>query len=170
MNFFRQFEKSVVIRIFISAGLACVALLLFVVSNRTLTTSDGRDGSLPAISKAEVSSAVASTIDNEVDSVLARFKIERMWIRKKNVSMPNSSVNRIERHVMIPPDVIPVQMNYALNIMAQRFNGKAIASENLKENSVTIHIEMQGYIIQTIILKPNASLRRTETINKPAKV
>ena len=170
MNIFQRFEKSIIIRLLISAALACIALLLFVISNRTLTTSDGHDDTLPATTKAEVSSAVANTIDNQVDSVLARFNIERTWIKKKSVPVVNSAVNRIERHVMIPPDVIPVQMNHALNIMAQRFNGKAIASENLKENSVTIHIEMQGYIIQTLILKPNATLRRAENSSKPTRV
>jgi predicted RNA methylase len=169
MSFLQRFEKSIVIRLVISAGLACIALLLFIISNRTLTTSDGHDEALPATTKAEVSSAVANTIDVEVDSVLVRFNIERTWIRKKSVPVINSAVNRIERHIMIPPDIIPVQMNHALNIMAQRFNGKAIASENLKENSVTIHIEMQGYIIQTLVLKPNASLRRTENSSKPTR-
>ena len=61
---------------------------------------------------------------------------------------------------MIPPDVLPVQLNQALNSMARRYHGRAIASENLKENSVTIHIELEGYIVETIILRPSPELRR----------
>jgi len=39
-------------------------------------------------------------------------------------------------------------MNAAFNTMAKRYNGRAVASENLKENYVTIHIETGGSIVQ----------------------
>ena len=55
-----------------------------------------------------------------------------------------------------------ISLNVAFNQLAKRYDGRAIASENLKENTVTIHIEIEGYIIQTIIVKPTRDLQRTE--------
>ena len=115
---------------------------------------------------------IVADVDREVDTVMAHFRIERKWIRKQLIPIPNAEISRTERRIMIPPDVLPVQMNQALNSMARRYHGRAIASENLKENSVTIHIELEGYIVETIILRPSPELRpagaaRPPNVNPP---
>ncbi len=151
------------VRLVVSITLACVALGLFLMSRTSVGRPDRPSGS-------GLTPALVSSIDHDVDTLLAQFRIERAWIRKKVVTVPNSTVSRIERTVAIPGDVLPLQVNLAMNSMAKRYNGRAIASENLKENSVTIHIEMQGYVVQTIILKTNRDLRRSAEKKAETKV
>ena len=103
-------------------------------------------------------SELLARVDRDVDTVLARFNIEKEWMKKREI--PGSFVGRIERRVLIPPDVQSVQINLALNTMVRRYGGRAIASENLKENTIAIHIEFEGYILESLILKPSKELKR----------
>ena len=146
-------NKLLIIRVIMAVAIAGAALVFFFLSRSTVRQIEN--------AKETLSPAAVTNIDREVDTVLAHFRIERAWIRKSSVSIPNSSIVRIERRVAIPKDVIPVQMNVALSAMARRYSARAIASENLKENSVTIHIELSGFIVQTIILKTNPDLKRS---------
>ena len=160
MSIEKKFDKGVFVRLLVSAALAAGALSLFLVHRATLVQP-------PEVRQRTVREIVAD-VDREVDTVLAHFQIEKRWIRKQQIPIPNAEISRTERRVLIPPDVLPVQMNQVLNAMARRYHGRAIASENLKENSVTIHIELEGYIVQTIILKPSPELRR-EAEKEPQK-
>ncbi|MBI1806311.1 MAG: hypothetical protein HYR76_04575 [Ignavibacteria bacterium] len=147
-------DKPVIFRFFTSIALAGLALGLFFMSRP-------KQAKLPERLQHDIGEIVTG-VDRDVDSVLARFHIEKSWIRKKQVPVPNSTISRTERQVLIPHDVLPVQMTLAFNTMARRFDGRAIASENMKENSITIHIELEGYIVQTIILKPMVELKKSK--------
>jgi hypothetical protein len=110
----------------------------------------------------ELTPELAASLDREVDSVLARCNIERGWIKKSSVPIPNSRTELIERKVAIPADVLPVYVNVAMNLMAKRYNAKVIAYENMKDNTVTLHIEFNGTTVQKIILKATNALQRRE--------
>jgi hypothetical protein len=153
MKLTHRFEKGIFFRLLISVLLAGAAVTLFFLSRPVLVK--------PLDESKQELVTLLQEIDREVDTVLVRFKIEKNWIRKRQIPLTNSGIFRIERQVAILKDVIPVQINVALNTMARRYQGRAIASENLKENSVTIHIEVQGYIVQTVILKHMNQLQRT---------
>ena len=163
MTFIPKFEKPVIFRILLAIVLGCTALTLF------LTTRDREKHEERNGAKKELG-AVLADLDRDVDTVLARFGIEKEWIKKKHVPLLNSPLYRIERRVAIPPDVVPVQMNVAFNIMAQRYDGRAVASENLKENTVTVHIEVDGNVYQTIVLKPVRDLKRKASKEGQANV
>ena len=153
----KNFEKAVIFRLLLAAALGCAALVLFLLSmpNSERTPEQLRQefsASLPAI-------------DQEVDSVLSRFGIEREWVRKRQVTVPDQDFIRTERRVAVPPDVVPAIMNVAFNSMAHRFGGRAVATENIKDNTVTIHIEVQKVIVQTIILKTSQNLKKIDQKN-----
>lgn len=152
MNVTDKFDKAIIFRFLVSLALATAALVLFLMNRSTLDK--------PAEKRQRDVKEIVADVDREVDTVLAHFHIEKQWIRKQQIPIPNSQIKRTERKIIIPTDILPVQMNLMLNTMAKRYNGRAIASENLKENSVTIHIELEGYIVQTIILKPSIDLQR----------
>ncbi len=97
--------------------------------------------------------SLSRTIDAEVDSILSQFQIASKNIRKRTFTIPTTNLNRVERRVTIPSDVDPLHINQAMNIMAKQYDGRAIGSENMKDNTVTIHIKLDGYILETIILK-----------------
>jgi hypothetical protein len=149
----QRFEKSIIFRFLVILAMICITFGFLRVSLSSATAqSKPIQQNLSAISK---------EIDQQVDSVLTRFQIEKNWCRKKEYAIPDNEIKRVERKVTIPPDIIPVQVNQALNIMAKRYGCRAIGSENLKENTVTIHIKFEEYIIESIILKTSKDLKRT---------
>lgn len=146
-----KLQKHILARLIVAIGLSAAALVLFFMSRSAITKIEQ--------SKEALSPAIAMSIDRDVDSVLTRFKIEKSWIRKNSVRLTNSTLHRIERRIAVPAENPTVQMNVALNAMAKRYGGRAVASENVKENAVTIHIELRGYVIQTIILKTASDIK-----------
>ena len=146
------FDRSIIFRILIVIFLAGAALGLYLIDRSPRTE--------PLEQIQQDIAVLASKIDREADSVLAQFRIDKKWWRKRDVTIQGSDLKRVERKVMIPPEIIPVQVNQALNQMAKRYGGRAIGSENLKENTVTIHIKLEEYIIETIILKISNDLKR----------
>jgi hypothetical protein len=106
-------------------------------------------------------------IDREIDTILVHYGINKSLCKKKLYPIPGAKISRIERKIELPPDIIPVEMNQVLNAMVHHYDGRAIASENSREHLVTIHLEVNGYIIQTLILHPNASLKRKEQSDVP---
>ncbi|HEY6193070.1 MAG TPA: hypothetical protein VI215_12175 [Bacteroidota bacterium] len=180
-------DHPIVVRLVISLLMGVAAAGLFFLNRTSLTPprhgeagpvsassgladTTGHPGEQRSEPVPEASPAVLAEIDHEVDSVLVHFGIDESWTRRKEIAVPNSRFSRIERRVLIPKDLATVVLNGAFNAMAARFNGRAIASENLRENHVTIHIEVGGAIVQTIILRPTPNLRRDARDRPPKKV
>ncbi len=153
----RSVDSGVRARAAVSVLLAAAALALFIWGRPSRPES-------PAASW-ETLSGRAAEIDRDVDSVLARFHIEARSVSKRRIAIAKGGMVRIERRVLIPRELLPVQMNVALSAMAKRRDARAIASENTKENTVTIHLELDGWIIQTIILKQSGDRK----ISKPGE-
>ena len=146
-----KIEKSILIRLVLVLVLAGATALLFSLTHRrpsgipppVQSAGPGRDFTGRTIA-----------IDREVDTLLTHFGIDQNLVLKREIPLPGLDARRWERKVAIPPDLLPVVLNQACNQMAERYHGRAVASENLKENTVTIHIEIDGIVIQTLILKP----------------
>ena len=162
----RTLDKHILIRIALSIVLAAVALGLFLLNQRRIATNPNTEETKQ---HQQELSAVLPSIDHDVDSLLTRFRIEKEWIRKRSIPLEKVNLTRNERRVAIPENILPISLNVAFNQLAKRYSGRAIASENLKENTVTIHIEIEGYIIQTIIVKPTRELQRTEKKQRQAR-
>jgi len=158
-------DKSILIRIALSIVLAAAALGLFLLNQRKASLQPNTEEIQQH--QRELSS-ILGKIDHDVDSILTRFGIEKEWIQKRQLPLEKVQLTRTERRVAIPQQVLPITMNAAFNTLAKRYKGRAVASENLKENTVAIHIEIEGYIIQTIIVKPTSELRRSEKKQRQA--
>jgi len=143
-------------KIGISITGAAAILILFWANSSRFALDGGASGR-------ELTPELASSLDREVDSVLVLCNIERRWIKKSGVPVQNSRTELVERKVAIPGDVLPVHVNVAMNVMAKRYNAKVVAYENVKENTVTLHIEFNGKTIQKIILRTNINLQRRES-------
>jgi hypothetical protein len=167
MSFAQSFDRRILVRLILSAVLGCAAAGLFFLNRTDLSHSGtGGPGALPRGSPDQsagkrsdgrepgLPEAFAS-IDREIDSVLHHLGIEPDQTRRKEIPVPHSEYPRIERRVLLPWDIAPVTVNAALNTMARRYRGRAIGSENMTEHTVTIHIEVEGLILETIVLKPS---------------
>ena len=165
-----HFEKPIIFRSLLSVVLGAAELGLFWM-NQTVTNQYEAEHQ-------DVRTTLKQ-IDVEVDTVLAHAGVERKWIRKQAIPLANDlpavrqgglwqagNFSRIERRVTIPPEFLPLQLNAALNSMAHRYNGRAVGTEDLKQHTVTIHIEMQRVIVQTIILKTKFDLKRKDQQRK----
>jgi hypothetical protein len=146
-------EKSILFRILLVGLLGAAVGIMIFLSHRKHVQETVTIGDNPGVA--------AARIDQEVDTLLVQFGIAPEWIKKKSVPVSGTDFQRIERKVLIPVSVLPVRINLALNEMARRYGGRAVASENMKENTVTIHLNMGGTILQTIILKPARELPET---------
>ena len=155
-------EKGIAVRLSISISLALVAAVLFVLNN-------AREQKTPEALEREFELS-SRTIDKEIDLVLDHFGIEKTWVRRKEINDPAGIFRRIERRVAIPASVIPALLNRELNSLAHRFRGRAVATENLKENSVTIHIILQQTVVQTLILKVNPEIQKKKSDDESKKV
>jgi hypothetical protein len=96
---------------------------------------------------------IAAEVDRDVDSILVDFRIEKNLWRKHAVNVPGATVPRTERKVLATMHLPAVLLTAALDQMAKGFGGRAIGTENTKEGSVSVHIEVGGMILQTIILR-----------------
>jgi hypothetical protein len=137
-------DRSAVYRLTASILLAAVAVALFILNREESKSPEGLQQEF---------TRSAQSIDKEIDVILEGFGVQKAWIKKREIAVSGEGFARIERRVLIPPTIVPVLINREFNLLAQRFRGRAVATENLKENTVTIHILLHQSIIQTIILK-----------------
>ena len=154
-------EKALIIRIFVVTFLAIAAALLFYVE-------EIKEPKLKEQTSAVVQqSYTLADVDSVVEKVLEKFQIDKSWIKRTEISIPGSGQKRIERKVAIPPEIIPALVNVKLKRMADKYNLQVSATENLKENMVTIHIHDNRKIIETVILKITQPLKKQDRKEKP---
>jgi len=140
-------EKALIIRIFVVIILAIAVALLFYVE-------EIKEPKLNENATAAIQQGYSLVeVDSVVEKVLEKFQIDKGWIKRTEISVEGSSQKRIERKVAIPPDIIPALMNVEFKRATENFKLQVSATENLKENAVTIHIHDNRKIIETIILK-----------------
>ena len=154
-------EKALIIRIFVVIILAIACTLLFYVE-------EIKEPKLKEHSTTVVQQGYTlAEVDSVVEKVLEKFQIDKSWIKRTEISIPGSGQKRIERKVAIPPEIIPALMNVELKRMADNFNLQVSATENLKENMVTIHIHDNRKIIETVILKITQLPKKQDRKEKP---
>jgi integrase len=98
--------------------------------------------------------SLADSIDRGIDSLYRLFAVEPRNIRKRDITIPGTTIRRREHRVFIPPTFITLLFNQKLNLLAERFGGKAYGSENSKANIVTIHTRIGEHIIHSIVFRP----------------
>lgn len=155
-------DTSTIVRISLSVFLAGAAAFLFTLN---------REESAERPEEFEPGFVLSvQQIDKEIDGILENFGVEKTWVKKKEIGGRNSQFARIERRVLIPPTIIPVLVNHEFNMLARRYQGRAIATENIRDNIVTIHILLHRTIIQTVILKINPDMKVKGTREQTKKI
>ena len=147
----KSLDKTIILRVIFSVLLAVAAVVLFILNRE-------REVESPEELQKEFTLS-SQAIDQEIDGILGKFGIERDWVQKKDVKGDDARFKRVERRVLIPPSVVPALVNREMNLLAHRFQGRAVATENLKENTVTIHILLHQSVIQTVILKIDQNIQ-----------
>jgi hypothetical protein len=148
-------ETSILVRLTLAAGLAGLALALFLLQRSdTVTSSDIRPRTGEEIAR------ILPELDHDIDTILASFGVEPRWIRKRSVPLEGRPVASIERRIVLPPDIVPVRINAGLSGVARQYRALARAGEDVKNRTVTITIAVDGFVCQTLILKTVNDLRK----------
>lgn len=139
-----KLPKEIRMRLLIAGMLATGALVLFAaqqVADRIQLQGGTR---IPDILPHE------QEIEGAIDALLARYRIEKTWVRTWRVLTPNKKLLRIERRVFVPPTFVSVTFNHDLNQLLSQYGSRAVASERGGESTVTMHVIKNGRIIESI--------------------
>ncbi|GEM_PF-2037553 len=158
-----KFDQSIIYRI-----LLVILLTGTVYGFHVMTRSVDPKPQVPEPVVAEPLAVNLPEIDATIDSILVKYGVNLKYVRKKKIAVQDSGFVRIERQVPIPPKVGTVLMTAEFHGMAQRYGGRAVASENLKENSTTVHLEAGKSIVQSLVLRFAASLYDTSKTSEKA--
>ena len=112
---------------------------------------------------------LADSIDSGIDSLYQLFAVESRNIRKRDITIPGTTLHRREHRVFIPPTFLTLLFNQKLNILAERFGGSAYGSENSKTKIVTIHTRIGEHITHSIIFRPIREQTQTSVRTKKRK-
>jgi hypothetical protein len=148
-------------RILLAAGLAVVAVVLFLIR---------QSAPLPPVERARMVRGDLPSVNAVVDTVLARHGIGRDQVRSWQVQTPDRKFLRIERRVTVPPEFISVQFNHDLNEALNGTGARVVATERTRENTVTTHIKSGSTIIEsvTFVVGRNQGEQRTPARRKAA--
>lgn len=108
-------------------------------------------------------------MDAEIDTAIVHSGIQKWWVKKKLFPVTDANFSRVERRIEVPRELLIIEMNTSLNELAHRYNGRAIASENLREHLVTVHVDIAGFVVQTIIFHTTDALP-VQPVDKKEKV
>jgi hypothetical protein len=139
------------IRVILAILLACCAVLLVLlnVATEKIGQRAGR-GRATAVRTVSAEDAALVGINSVVDTLLARYQIDRRSVKSWYVQTADKRNIRLERRVIVPSDFLSVKFNLDLNRMVSAYDARAVATERTKESTVTMHIIRNKMIVQTI--------------------
>ena len=131
------------------AGLAACAFLLFIAQRYEAEGGAGlraRKGPTEA------------DITTDIDSLLQRQHIHREWVKSWQVKTPERRFIRLERRVFVPKGFLSLKFNLELSRMLSKYGARVVATEHARENIVTMHVILSGFIVQTVAFVENPEL------------
>jgi hypothetical protein len=90
-------------------------------------------------------------VDTAIDTLLTRYQIENRWVKSWNVLTPDRKFIRSERRVYVPPRFISLDFNHDLSRELAKYDARVIATERTKESTVSMHVVVDGMIVETIV-------------------
>ncbi len=127
-------------KVVLAGTLAVLALVLFL-----LVTSGSTPDRRAIIYKGDI-----HDITVVVDTILARYGIDRSAVKTRQVRSPDKKFLRVERRVEVPPEFVSVNFNRDLSEKLDAMGLRLVATERTKENTVTMHVKKDDTILQSI--------------------
>jgi len=100
---------------------------------------------------ASISPAASGGIQAAVDSMLRRHGISRSAVRTWNVLSLEKKVLRVAQQIEVPRDFPSLVFNDQLQRMLEPVEAHVVATERLKDNSVTMHIVCGGRTVRSLV-------------------
>jgi hypothetical protein len=96
---------------------------------------------------------LVASVDSLVDGFLREQGIDRKKERKWSVRNRDGDVIRMERRVLVPPDLITLELNRALDHAVEPLGGHVAGTERTKESIVVLHVVVGGMTVHTLTLE-----------------
>jgi hypothetical protein len=100
---------------------------------------------------ASFSPAASGGIQAAVDSMLRRYGISRSAVRTWNVLSREKKVVRVAQQIEVSRDFPSLVFNDQLQRMLEPVEAHVVATERLKDNSVTMHIVCGGRTVRSLV-------------------
>jgi polysaccharide deacetylase 2 family uncharacterized protein YibQ len=149
-------ERGVRVRFWIAIILAVLAVAIFSI----MKYQDVVRPNLMEIAEKRERSALGN-MEQHVQESLKGFGIKKDWIKKKDIRLPDHPKFRTEWEVYAPRDVPLASLNQELSLIAEEYDAKTLATEDLKSGLVLLHIIQNELLVFTIELIPDKSKTRS---------
>jgi hypothetical protein len=137
-------EPGIVQRLKIAGALAGLAILLFA-TDRFLTPV-----AVVPVLHTEDEKAAGLVIGRTLDTLFARYGIDRSAVSTWQVHAADGKFTRIEQRVFVPPVFLTMQFNHDLAELVAPFDLRVVGTERAKENIVTVHVVHHGLTIRSV--------------------
>ena len=141
------------LRVIVAVMLLASCFVLFM-ANRVTEKIEGKS----LLKEAELRPFLLE-INQSVDTLLDRYEIDRKWVASWNVMSRDRRFIRVERRVYVPPQFISLDFNHDLSRALAKYGARVVATERTKEMSVSMHIILNGMIVESITFVLKRDLR-----------
>ncbi len=143
------------VRMWIAGLLAALVVILFV-AERFVTLVQ------PNLDKMQNRRDLASveSLQQDVERILDNYGIRPEWIRRRTVEIGSKGHIRDLWLLKVPRDLPFASLNLDLKRVAEQYQGKAFAVENVKEAQIAVHITFRKTIRYSLIFHPGNEVRR----------
>jgi hypothetical protein len=101
--------------------------------------------------RAAMTAAQEAGIQSVVDTLLARYGVDRNTIRSRRVATVNKKLARQEQRVPVSREFPSLVFNDELKRMLDAVGASVVATERSTDNSVTMHIVCNRFTVRSII-------------------
>lgn len=108
-------------------------------------------GSGISVGRAAISSSQEAGIQTVVDTMFARYNIDRSKVRSWRVSTVGKRMARQEERVPVSREFLSLAFNYELKRMLENVGASVVATERSTDNSVTMHIVCNRLTVRSLV-------------------
>jgi hypothetical protein len=101
---------------------------------------------------------VLRTVNEVVDTLLERHRIDLSWMKSWSVFTPDRRFIREERRIQVPARFISLDFNHDLSRKLAQYDLAVVATERTKESAVVMHVIDRGMVIQSLKFVLNRDL------------
>ena len=112
-----------------------------------------------AVLKEVLARPLLKEVDTIIDTLLDRYQIDRKWVNSWSVWTPEKRFIREERRIYVPPSFISLDFNHDLSRALAKYDVRVVATERMKESTVSMHVLNDGMIIESILFVVNRELK-----------
>jgi hypothetical protein len=98
------------------------------------------------------SSGTESAVVQAVDSLLARYRIEKGSVRTRQMTLSGGIAARVEQRFAAPSGFYGLAFNHALGVRLAPAGAHVVAIEHAKERTMTLHIVNKHAVVRSIVV------------------